>query len=168
MEQRRRCRLNDQALWLFNHLFDGLEGHICIFTADRVLGPTGPADKLTNRRSNYFAYPAEVDATVRHAAAQNRVGRETYFCAHLLTEQERAKENASPIQSFWADGDLAKFEGFSVISTAVVESSPGRYHYYLRCAEPLAPVAARCLLQHHHDRVAGSQARRAFDDRRII
>ena len=134
--------MNDQALTLFNHIFDGLEGHLCLFTADRENSPDGPGDDLTHPLSRYFPYPSEVEAAVRHADEESEVGREVYFCAHLLTEAKRAKENVSFIRSFWADGDLAKFEGFSVSPTAVVESSPGRYHYYLRGEVPLLPEVA--------------------------
>jgi len=134
--------MTEPALTLFNQLFDGLEGNLCLFTANRENGPDGPGVKLTRPDSRYFLYPSEVEAAVRHADIESEAGREVYFCAHLLTEARRAKENVSSIRSFWADGDLAKFEGFPISPTAVVESSPGRYHHYVRLDEPLVPEVA--------------------------
>src|SRR5262249_36376363 len=94
--------------------------------------------------TSYFMWPDEARTAVGAALAQAGQGREVFFCAHLLTANRRGKENAAPVLKLYFDGDGAT-ELDWLPATAVVESSPGRHHYYFRLTEPIAPAVAQQL-----------------------
>lgn len=116
-----------------HHLFDGLEGYVCI------------ASKGTDIQQQYYRFPGALPAAVASAAVSDAAGNEAYFCTHLLTRKLRRQESAAAIHALWADGDGTTIpEGFPE-PTLVVESSPGRHHYYWRLTEPVSPAEAAGL-----------------------
>ncbi len=118
---------------MFLHLFDDLEGYLCI------------ASKKSRMQQKYFKFPDAISAAVEHAAASDAAGNDVYFCAHLLKRKSRRKEHSQVVHALWADGDGAEIpEGFPE-PTLVVESSPGRHHYYWRLTEPISPAEAEGL-----------------------
>ena len=97
---------------------------------------------LSNCRSVYFEYPKRLREAEEWCLASSDEGRETYFCAHLLTKRRRIKEHAAPVLSLWADADGSCPLGHVPEPTAVVETSPGRHHLFWRLGRPLPPREA--------------------------
>lgn len=124
------------SIRLFDHLFEGLEGQLCIAMLDRVTG---------RLRHRFLAYPEATAQATKVALAASGAGRDAYFCAHLLINDQRRKGSAALIKALWADGDGAEIPDGFPPPTAVVESSPGRHHYYWRLDEPIDAVRAESL-----------------------
>jgi hypothetical protein len=119
---------------LFGHTRGGPH-YICIFTGARN------GDGLATVRERFFSWPAETEAAVRYALAQDRANREVYFCTHLLSAKQRRREHAAPISCLWSDvddGDLSKGPAPSL----VFETSPKRYHGYWLLTESIDPKRA--------------------------
>ena len=57
----------------------------------------------------------------------------------------RKADNAAEVLALWVDGDGARVPEMWPQPTAVVESSPGRHHYYWRLTRPVAPEEAARL-----------------------
>jgi hypothetical protein len=129
------------TLTLWNHLFEGVRGYLGLFTGKRDAA-TG---RLTEPHEKYLAYPAVATYAVDWLAAEAADGREVYFCPHLLKGKRRVKENAELVHCLWVDGDGALVPAHLPQPTAVVESSPGRHHYYWRLSRPIDPTAAEEL-----------------------
>jgi hypothetical protein len=132
----------EPALKLWRHTFGGEPGLLQVFTAKR--GSNGTIDRETIK-SNFFPYPKTAEAAAQWALDKSEEGREVYFCAHLLTEAQRIKENAAAVIALWGDLDGAPVPNGDLKPTAVVESSPGRYHAYWRLEEGIPPKAAEQL-----------------------
>jgi hypothetical protein len=105
----------------------------------------GSAPKKETIKSNVFNYPKADKSAAEWALAKSEEGREVYFCSHLLTRSKRIKENASAVRSLWGDLDGAEVPNGQLKPTAVVESSPGRYHCYWRLADEIPPKIAEDL-----------------------
>lgn len=126
---------------LMRHVYGDGRGLVAIFTGRRI------GDRLEGRQTQFYEYPDELDAATSWALAESGRGREAYFCAHLLTDRRRVKENAAEVLALWGDLDGAEIPNGDLSPTAVVESSPGRYHAYWRLDEPVAPELAERLNQ---------------------
>lgn len=131
------------TLTLWNHLFEGVRGYLGLFTGKRDAA-TG---RLTETNQKFLAYPFTATYAVDWLAAEAADGREVYFCAHLLKDkaQGRIKANASLVHCLWVDGDGALVPANLPQPTAIVESSPGRHHYYWRLSRPIDPLKAEEL-----------------------
>jgi hypothetical protein len=126
---------------LWNHVFANQRGYLALFS-----GARGPDPKrLVSVSERYFSWPEDASAALEHALAEANRGREVYFCANLLTEKRRIKENAALVLALWVDGDGAKVPPHLPQPTATVESSPGREHFYWRLARPIPPAEAEEL-----------------------
>ena len=126
----------------YRHLFGGRAGLLALFSGRRMLG--GELDKGTTR-TRYFDYPARIGDALAYAAKESRSGSEVWHCAHLLTKGRRVKENAAPVLALWGDLDGAEVLNGSLKPTAVVESSPGRFHCYWRLSEEIGAGLAEDL-----------------------
>lgn len=127
-----------QALW--RHIFGERNGLLEVFTGIRP-----EEGKLQQIKENVFNYPHAVDSAAEWAIEKTEEGREVYFCAHLLKEPCRKKENAAKILALYAEKDSGDIPNGHLCPTAVVESSPGRYHLYWRLEEPISPERAERL-----------------------
>ncbi len=108
-------------LYLWNHLFADQRGYLALFSGARGDDPR----KLLARAERYFSWPDEAGSAVECALAESNRGRESYFCAHLLTEKRRIKENAAPLRALYVDGD-GEYPGEELSQpAAIIESSPG-------------------------------------------
>lgn len=96
-------------------------------------------------RQKFVDYPESVHDASQFARAAARSGKDAYFCVHLLTDARRKKECAGQVHAVWADGDGATIPEDFPAPTAVVESSPGRHHYYWRLSSPITAKAAEAL-----------------------
>src|SRR5215203_6163004 len=92
------------ALDLWDHLFDGTEGHLCISTGTR-----NDAGKIPDMRNKSFRYPAQARDALRYAQKASERGQEAYFCTALLRGKgNRKQENALPLSALYMDGDGAE------------------------------------------------------------
>jgi hypothetical protein len=121
-----------QDLW--DHVFGNERGLLAICHTD------GP-----NFRTHYFTYPKAADTAAEWTLEKAQEGHEVYFCAHLLAEPRRIKENATEVHTLWGDLDGAKVPEGEITPTAAVQSSPGRFHCYWRLADGIPPQAAELL-----------------------
>jgi RepB DNA-primase from phage plasmid len=121
---------------LWEDIFGEVEGVLALFFGVR----SGPGSKvLQDTRTVYVDYPRDARRAEKICASWSAEGRETYFCAHLLTARRRVKANAAPLLSLYVDGDGAKLIDELPRPSAVVESSPGRGQFYFRLTEPISP-----------------------------
>jgi hypothetical protein len=125
------------ALW--RHLFGDRQDRIALCSGKRTRG----VEKLEKFTTAYFDYPAQVDKA--EAWARHQVGRETYFAAHLLFDDRRVKEHASPVLALWADNDGGTIPDGFPKPTARLQSSPGHTHDFWRLKHPVSPARAELL-----------------------
>ncbi len=142
-ENTSECIREIRKFW--RHVFGGESGLLAIFDATR------DGNKLINEKTTYFNYPKADETAAEFATKKADEGREVYFCAHLLTAPKRIKDNAAPVLSLWGDLDGAPVPNGSLKPTAVVESSPGKYHVYWRLETEIPPETAEDL----NTRIAG-------------
>jgi AAA domain/RepB DNA-primase from phage plasmid len=121
-----------QDLW--DHVFGDERGLLAICHND------GP-----NFRTHYFNHPKAADTAAEWALEKAQEGHEVYFCAHLLAEPRRIKENATAVHTLWGDLDGTGVPEGKIEPTAVVQSSPGKFHCYWRMADGIPPQAAELL-----------------------
>jgi hypothetical protein len=129
-----------QKLW--RHLFGGQRGLLMVWTI--VRDDQGETSEETIR-SNVFNYPGAAEEAAEWALEKSEEGREVYFCTHLLNGPRRVKENAAPVRTLWAEYDGTPAPNGDIKPTAVVESSPGRYHTYTRLDSETPPEVAEDL-----------------------
>ncbi len=127
---------------LLVHVFGNERGIVATFSGSRAAVGT---KKLDSPRSAYFRYPQDATDALDWFHCEDKRGREVYFCAHLLTDRRRVKTNATPLTALYVDADGAKPGPKMPVPTAVVESSPGREHYYWKLARPVAPKIGESL-----------------------
>src|SRR5215213_10588934 len=138
-EQQRTVELLDNILKFWRHVYGGQRDLLQIFTAKR--GSDGTLDQATVK-SKTFAYPKKAEAAAKWSLEKSEEGREVYFCAHLLTENRRVKDNAAAVRSLWGDLDGVEVPNGELKPTAVLESSPGHYHVYWRLEDAVSPEVA--------------------------
>src|SRR5215208_7338727 len=100
--QQRTDELLDNIQKFWRHVFGDERGLLQIFTSKR--GSDGTIDRATIK-SNFFPSPKEAEAAAKWSLEKSEEGREVYFCAHLLTEKRRVKDNAAAVRSLWGDLD---------------------------------------------------------------
>lgn len=123
---------NAEDLW--HHVLGDERGLLAIWTKGaRKVG------------TQYFNYPETADSAAEWAVEKSRAGHEVYFCAHLLTDPRRIKENAAAVHTLWGDLDGAEVPEGEITPTAVVESSPGKFHCYWRLTDAIPPETAEGL-----------------------
>jgi Protein of unknown function (DUF3987)/RepB DNA-primase from phage plasmid len=129
----------EEALRLWRHVFGGEHGLLHLFTGVRE------GDRLAKLRETHFNYPNAAKAAVEWAQEKSDEDREVYFCAHLLTKPRRTKENAAAVRTLWGELDGAALPNGDLRPTAVVESSPERFHGYWRLTDSIPPETAERL-----------------------
>jgi hypothetical protein len=127
------------------HVLGDGDGFSCIWTGRRNASDLEIPNATIRQR--FYRYPDQLDTAIRCAdyfAAEP--DRELYFCVHRLTSESREKTAAGDVWTLYAEqdggvlGDFAKEH-----ATAIVESSPGRWHLYFRLSRPLPPEEAEHL-----------------------
>lgn len=103
---------------------------------DQKLGEQNK-NRLISIEERYFSWPEEAEQAARFASQESLKGREVYQCAHLLSAKRRIKENAILPKALYADGDGAKIPDWMPSPNVVIESSPGREHYYWNLTGPM-------------------------------
>jgi len=94
---------------------------LCIATVNR---------KTREYKEAFFRYPHKAEDAAKFAIEKSDEGLDTYYCAHLLTQPSRVKENAAPLKAAYSDGDGAQPPPDKPQPTCIVESSEGKHHYY--------------------------------------
>ncbi len=125
------------ALW--RAVFGDGEGYLCVASGSRDV------ERLQDFRERYFNYPAQAQDAAVYARNEDEAEREVYFCAHLLTEERRAKATAAPIRALYADGDGAEVPESVAEPSVVVESLPGRTQLFWLLSGPVEPKTAERL-----------------------
>ena len=139
-----------EARDLWAHIFGERRDFICIGSGKQ--GQIGKND-LTDVKTECFKFPEEADKAWRWAQAQS-IARNVFFASHLLIttvppegkKTARNKVNASAVLALWADDDGATWPEH-LRPTALVESSPGHRHAYLRLTHPIPTRASRATQQ---------------------
>jgi phage terminase small subunit len=128
-----------EALKLWNHLFADERGTLAVWSGERC------GEGINEPSTKYFDYPAATVAAAEHARKESEIGREAYFCTHLLTARKRIKDNAAPVRTLWGEFDGPEVPNGSLKPTALVESSPGHRHAYWRLTDAIPPETAEAL-----------------------
>jgi hypothetical protein len=128
-------------LFLWNHPFADQRGRLALFSGVRGDDPR----RLLARPEGCFFWPDEAGAAVECTLAESHRGRESYFCAHLLTEKRRIKENAAPLRALYVGGDGA-YPGEDLPQfTAIIESSPRCLQMWWRLDSEVPPETGEDL-----------------------
>jgi hypothetical protein len=123
-----------EALW--SHVYARERGVLCVVDTGEAGGPWN---------HTYFNYPKTATEAAEWALKKSSAGRTVYFCAHLLYKAKRNKENATAIACLYADLDGSAVPQGQLSPSALVESSPGRYHAYWRLVDSIPPTIAENL-----------------------
>jgi hypothetical protein len=125
---------------LFQSLFGGVPGIVCAFTGHC----RNPEDRtLTNTKEQFYRWPDQAAEFTAFLQQASDAGREAYFCAHALTEEDRNKAYAVPVRALWAEHDnAANIPPNFPAPTLWVESSPGKAHLYWLLNKTIDPLEA--------------------------
>lgn len=131
---------------LWAHLFGDLDGYLVTFTGRQSAAEGARPNKLDEPTQRSWCWPEQKDEAAAHLLEESEAGRDAYFGVHLFRRPgNRKAENAAEVLALWVDGDGALVPEMWPQPTAVVESSPGRHHYYWRLTRPVAPEEAARL-----------------------
>lgn len=127
----------------FAQTFGRHEGYLCIA---RI--------KLGNKSFNetFFKYPEDLDSALDYIE-ESVPQYNLYFCAQLLTRQQRRKEYVEKVAQVWADLDPCHPKKLLVSPTIAWESSPNRYQAIWRLEEAIDGYDAELLshrIAYHH------------------
>jgi hypothetical protein len=131
---------------LWAHLFGDLDGYLVTFTGRQSEEPGTQPNELDDTRQRSWRWPAQKAAAAEYLLEQSQLGRDAYFGVHIFRRPSNRKaENAAKVLALWVDGDGAMVPKDWPQPTAVVESSPGRHHFYWRLTRPIDPDEAAQL-----------------------
>jgi hypothetical protein len=131
---------------LWAHLFEGLEGYLVTFTGQQSARTDARPNELDAPQQRSWRWPTQQTDAAEYLLKQSQAGRDAYFGVHLFRRPSNRKaENAAEVLALWVDGDGARVPEDWPQPTAVVESSPGRHHYYWRLTRPIDPEEAAQL-----------------------
>jgi hypothetical protein len=135
-------RATDTTLEFWEHLFGSLEGYMVTFTGKQ----SGRRNELDDTTQRSWRWPAQREEAAAYLEAESAEGRDAYFGVHLFNRPgTRKAKSAAQILALWVDGDGAQVPESWPQPTAVVESSPGRHHFYWGLTRPIAPEQAAQL-----------------------
>ena len=131
---------------LWGHLFEDLQGYLATFTGQQSSRPGARPNELNDTQQRSWIWPEENDEAAAYLLGQSDTGRDAYFGVHLFRKSgTRRGDHAGEVQALWVDGDGARVPKDWPRPTAVVESSPGRHHFYWRLTRPIPPEEAAQL-----------------------
>lgn len=131
-------------LWI--HLFEDLGGYLVTFTGRQSANPSARPNQLEDTIQQSWRWPEQRDNAAAHLLKESEAGRDAYFGVHLFRWRgSRKADNAADILALWVDGDGARVPKDWPQPTAVVESSPGRHHFYWRLTRPIDSAEAAQL-----------------------
>jgi hypothetical protein len=120
---------------LWGHLFEGLQGYLATFTGQQSSRPGARPNELNDTQQRSWIWPEEKDEAAAYLLGQSDAGRDAYFGVHLFRKSgtRRGDHAGERVPKDWPQ------------PTAVVESSPGRHHFYWRLTRPIPPEEAAQL-----------------------
>lgn len=131
---------------LWEHLFGDLEGYLVTFTGKQSRRSDARPNELEATEQRSWKYPSEAKKAAECLLKASEEGRDAYFGVHLFMKPGNRKgDNATAVLALWVDGDGAQVPEKWPQPTAVVESSPGRQHFYWRLTRPIDPDEAAQL-----------------------
>jgi RepB DNA-primase from phage plasmid len=131
---------------LWAHLFEDLGGYLVTFTGRQSANPSARPNELEDTTQRSWHWPEQRDAAAAYLLEESEAGRDAYFGVHLFRRRgSRKADNAAQVLALWVDGDGAQVPRDWPQPTAVVESSPGRHHFYWRLTRPIPPEEAAQL-----------------------
>ncbi|QYJ14220.1 hypothetical protein Rxycam_00016 [Rubrobacter xylanophilus DSM 9941] len=120
------------------HTLGGARGFVAVVSAGRRDG------RLAGLSERFFPLPGGLREAANWAENEAARDREVFFCPAPLGKPRRITENAGPVRVIWADldggGELPETEPLR--PTAVVATSPGRYHAFWRLSRSCPPQLA--------------------------
>lgn len=136
----------ERIVGLWAHLFEGLDGYLVTFTGQQSTKPDARPNELDALQQLSWRWPAQAEDAANYLLEQSQAGHDAYFGVHLFRERETRKaKHAEEVQALWVDGDGAQVPKDWPQPTAIVESSPGRHHYYWRLTRAIDPEEAAQL-----------------------
>jgi len=136
----------ERIMELWTHLFGGLDGYLVTFTGRQSDDPNAQPNELDDTAQRSWHWPTRRDGAAAYLLEESEAGRDAYFGVHLFRKSGTRKgKYAGEVQALWVDGDGAQVPEKWPQPTAVVESSPGRQHFYWRLTRPIAPNDAAQL-----------------------
>ena len=135
------------TLRLWELLFGSLEGYLVTFVGRQSTREDARPNELDNTQQRSWRYPDAAEQAAAYLEAKSSSGCDAYFGVHLFRESgNRRKDNAlDRVRAAWVDGDGAKIPSGWPQPSVVIESSPGREHYYWLLSEPVSPEEAALL-----------------------
>jgi len=131
---------------LWAHLFEDLDGYLVTFTGRQSTNPNARPNKLEDTTQRSWRWPGQREAGATYLLEESEAERDAYFGVHLFRQRgSRKADNAAEVLALWVDGDGARVPEKWPQPTAVVESSPGRHHFYWRLTSPIPPEEAAQL-----------------------
>jgi hypothetical protein len=143
-----RASVEHETIELWEHLFGDLQGYLVTFTGEQASKRRADArpNELDETKQRSWGYPGQRREAAEYLRTESKNGRDAYFGVHLFEQAgNRLGENAARVLTLWVDGDGAKVPETWPKPTAVIESSPGREHYYWRLSRPIEPEQAARL-----------------------
>jgi RepB DNA-primase N-terminal domain len=140
--------MQDRTIELFEHLFDDIEGYLVTFTGAQAQHRRKSVNphELEHTEQRSWEYPDQKQEAADYLLAESEAARDAYFGVHLFRRPgNRKAENAAEVLALWVDGDGALVREKWPQPTAVVNSSPGRHHFYWRLTRPIDPEYAAQL-----------------------
>src|SRR5215211_6528039 len=140
--------MQETIIELWEHLFGQLEGFLVTFTGEQAQRKREGAKphELDDMGQFSWKYPDQMQEAADYLLAESEARRDAYFGVHLFMRSgNRKAKNAAKVLSLWVDGDGAAVPKKWPQPTAIVESSPGRHHYYWRLTRPIASEHAAQL-----------------------
>lgn len=130
------------TLTLWQHIYGEQTGWLCLFSGQRA---APGKQRLNSPRQEWYRWPNDAGRAESDLLRLSAMGRETYTCAHLLTERVRSAKTAAPVWTLYADLDGAPVPATFPQPTALVESSPERHQGYWRLTRGVPPDQAEAL-----------------------
>jgi RepB DNA-primase from phage plasmid len=140
--------VSSATLKLWDHLFGELQGgYLVTFTGKQSERPDARANELDDTSQESWRWPEDREQAAAYLETESERGRDAYFGVHLFRRpgSRRAENAASEILALWVDGDGATVPEDWPQPTAVIESSPGRHHFYWKLTRPVGPEEASRL-----------------------
>jgi hypothetical protein len=131
-------------LWV--HLFEDLDGFLVTFTGRQSTNPGPRTNELDDTAQRSWRWPTHRNEAAAYLLEESEAGRDAYFGVHLFRRSgNRKAENAAEVLALWVDSDGAEVPEKWPQPTAIVESSPGRHHFYWRLTRTITPEEAARL-----------------------
>ena len=145
VEQTGTPRLTTTEMW--GCLFGEQEGYLVTFVGRQARRADARPNELDDTAQRSWRYPRDREKAAEYLQRQSESGCDVYFGVHLFEQPgNRRKDNAlGRVSAVWVDGDGAQVPPNWPQPNIVVESSPGRQHFYWSFSTSISPEQAALL-----------------------